>query len=123
MQDVPTAIIFSLDIRRYPRDSYCSFFFFHCKTAKRVFVFASLPVPPSFSLVIRNVYIFVSSPLFPSLFLYYSRVQILQWCSRAVAFTVQTFYFLTSSAKVTYAPGYESLCTIREKLNSMRRFR
>jgi len=34
--------------------------------------------------------------------------------SRVGAFTVRTFYFLTSNAKVTYAPGYESLCTIRE---------
>jgi hypothetical protein len=37
------------------------------------------------------------------------------------AFAVRTFYFLTSSAKVTYAPGYESLYN-SEKLNSMHRF-
>lgn len=46
-----------------------------------------------------------------------------QMVSRAAAFAVRTFCFLTSSAKVTYnAPGYESLYNLG-KLNSMRRFR
>lgn len=77
----------------------------HCESAQRQqsSLFSSL--------FLRYLSLFLS--LFSCLFLF-------QPCSnspmvsRVGAFTVRTFYFLTSNVKVTYAPGYESLCTIRE---------
>lgn len=69
------------------------------KLQNAFFVFAFLYV---YSILYRFTFL-----LFPSLLLQPRSNS--PMVSRAAAFTVQTFYFLTSNAKVTYAPGYESL--------------